>query len=231
MPKIVQLAKEMQDQFKLIRREDGSEIWVLKDDHPEWMQDVMYAAHSDGASLPDDTVYDLAHDCINAIAECDKEDDADTLRDAIDEIEPEYRTWQLFTWAARWSEYIDEVCSEFGGTMIKSSSELEAMLRMAQSLQIERIGGLIIEALEELASDDDEEEEPEEVEGVDDATDLPKFPFNAHVRILQSTYYSGWTGRVIANNTRYASGEWVYTVRLDDTGDEFDHGESNLDWA
>ena len=97
MPTIVQLAKEMQDQFKLIRREDGSEIWVLKDDHPEWMQDVMYAAHSDGASLPDDTVYDLAHDCINAIAECDKDDDADTLRDAVNEIEPEYRTWRLFT--------------------------------------------------------------------------------------------------------------------------------------
>lgn len=161
MPKIVQLAKEMQDQFKLIRREDGSEIWVLKDDHPEWMQDVMYAAHSDGASLPDDTVYDLAHDCINAIAECDKEDDADTLRDAIDEIEPEYRTWQLFTWAARWSEYIDEVCSEFGSYKVDGAHDITTIFQTAQGFQIREIGGRIIEALEELASDGDDEDDEE----------------------------------------------------------------------
>lgn len=223
MSTLVQLAKEMQDQFTVVTRRDGESIWVLKDGAPQWMTDVMHACHDDGASLPDDTVYDLTHDCVNAIAELDKDADADEARDAVSEIEPEHRTWQLFMWAAQWSEYVDEYVSNFGTAHLNSSSDLTDLFRAAQGLHIEHVGGLLIDALEGLASDDDDDDGP------DEPGDLPKFPFNAHVRILKSTYYAGWTGRVLANNTRYSSGEWVYTVRLDDTGDEFDHGESNLE--
>lgn len=228
MTTLVQLAKQMQDRFKVVVRDDNSSIWVLKDDAPEWMTDVMYEVHDAGASLPNDTVYDLAHDCVNAIAELDEDADEEEATDAINEIEPEYRTWQLFLWAAEWSEYIDELGEEFGGTMIKSSSDLFDMFRMAQMLHIEHIGGLLVEALKEHAADEpeDDEEPEEEAKNVDEP---PKYNHYSHVRILRPTYYAGWKGRIIGKPRKDLRGEWIYDVRLDDTGDEFGHPESNLE--
>lgn len=158
MPTLVQLAKQMQDMFTVGTYSDGTSIWTLRNEAPQWMTDVMHAVHDDGASLPDDTVYDLAHDCVNAVAELYDHADADEAREALDEIEPEFRTWQLYTWAARWSEYIDELTSDFGEATIKSSTDVFTMFQAAQALHIRHVGELLVEALDNRAEDDEDDE-------------------------------------------------------------------------
>lgn len=145
------LATQMRDQFTSNTRTTGETFYHLIAGSPEWMTDVIHAAH--GSTLPDDTIYELCRDCVYALAECDEDADADECREAISEIQPEYRTYQLFVWAAQWSEYIDQVTSDMGAYQIESSSDLANLLQAAQMCQIEEIGGAIIQALEERADE------------------------------------------------------------------------------
>lgn len=145
-------AQEMFDQFTSSTRSGGETYYHLKDGAPEWMTDVIHAAH--GSTLPDDTIYEFCRDCIAAIVDdTDDDADADDCRDAISEIQPEFRTYQLFMWAAQWSEYIDEVTSNYGAYQIESSSDLVSLLQAAQMCQIEEVGGHLIEALETRADE------------------------------------------------------------------------------
>lgn len=163
---IQQLAAQMRDQFTSNTRDNGETFYHLLDGHPEWMTDVVREAH--GNTLPDDTVYEFIRDAVYALAEADDDADTEELREAIYELEPEYRNYHLLQWAARWSEYIDQAISNFGAQTIGSSSDLFTLLQSAQKCQIEEIGNAVINALESLAdernaeSDDEEEDETNE---------------------------------------------------------------------
>jgi len=151
MATVQQLAREMAAQFETKKREDGSELVVLKDGAPEWMTDVIHEVHGD--KLPDDTIYQFISEAVDALA--DAPDDAD-LQDAIIEIEADIYTHDLTAWLhARVDHvyYLTEVMEEFGDG-IKDGF---ALLQYAQKAHKDEVGGALLAALEARAEDEDEE--------------------------------------------------------------------------
>lgn len=163
---IQKLAQEIVNQFTSSTRDNGETFYHLIDGSPEWMTDVIHEAH--GNTLPDDTVYEFVRDAVYALAEADEDADTEELREAIYELEPEYRNYHLLQWAARWSEYIDQAISEFGAQTIESSSDFFTLLQSAQKCQIDEIGNAVINALESLADERNAESEDEDEDETDE---------------------------------------------------------------
>ena len=50
-------AKEALAYFEKANRTNGVEFWKVKDGAPQWVTDLCFSAHSEGAMLPDDWRY------------------------------------------------------------------------------------------------------------------------------------------------------------------------------
>ena len=50
-------AKEALAYFEKAKRTNGVEFWKVKDGTPQWVTDLCFSAHSEGAMLPDDWRY------------------------------------------------------------------------------------------------------------------------------------------------------------------------------
>lgn len=105
MKTIITLAKEMQEQMTTGERKNGKTFYHLKNDHPQWMQDVIFAVHEE--KLPDHTTYEFINDGLDII--CDLEDNAheDEIREEIfDRIEPDCYTSDLTGWLHERNDHV-----------------------------------------------------------------------------------------------------------------------------
>ncbi len=158
---VYSLANEIYQQLEIRNYKGQEDRYFFKDGSPEWMKnfivDALYKASTDL-----DTGYAMANRVLGALADCcDDESDENDYREAISEIEPDVYTSELTSWlnsSNKHVHYLDEALSEFGG-------ELDGfqVLSIAQKLQIEEIGGLLLQELLALAEDSDEDTQEIEI--------------------------------------------------------------------
>lgn len=87
-------------------------FWSMKDSRPEWIKDMVYQVHDNGAILPDD--YKFAF----VVASLDRIMDYDDPDEASDEIEADVYTSDLYDWLSsnlNRAAYVDEAVKDFGG--------------------------------------------------------------------------------------------------------------------
>lgn len=107
---VQELAKEALRYFVRKRREDGSEYVAVTKDRPEWVHQMVYAAHNDGEILPDDWRYEFVLESLYAIEDSDP-DELDEL-----ELEADSAPMEWFSSSMRRVAYVDEAIEVFGWT-------------------------------------------------------------------------------------------------------------------
>lgn len=124
------LAAKVSSSFETATRADGAPYVLLKDGHPQWMQDLCFAAHEDGAMLPDDWRYTFIREAVDHLAEAATEDEA---REAMEEAD--IYTSTLLKWLASHGarlDYCDQARDELGA---EAFSNTEALISMGQSME------------------------------------------------------------------------------------------------
>jgi|ERR1700721_1079324 len=150
--KALSLAAELAANLERRTRDNGNEFVCLADNSPEWMFDVVHAAH--GESMPNDTIYKMIERNANALAEVE-EDDAEDARDAVMDIEPPIYNAELTGWLAADLDHIwhcEEALNEYG-----PSNNLLGILANGWKHQQETIAYLLLDALEAEAQKREEE--------------------------------------------------------------------------
>lgn len=108
---VQELASKIEDFFTKIQRNNGEEIWTLKDEAPGWITDrIVRPAHGD--MMPDDWKYEFIYQSLSAIANA-SDDDLDSP-----ELGPDVYNHELLKWLSSHLErigYVDEAVSEYGG--------------------------------------------------------------------------------------------------------------------
>lgn len=155
MPTIKDLASQFSQAFVGAERTNGDKFRKLRDGSPQWMRDVCLAAHGD--MMPDDWRYEFIEAAADAIAECESDDPSE----AIDTIEVDIYTSDLTRWLASRTDrygYCDEFMEEFGGDF----KDTVSLIAGGQEWERREVFNLVLDALRDLASDDDESEEPDD---------------------------------------------------------------------
>jgi hypothetical protein len=95
--------------FESRTRDNGEHYVCLTDGSPDWMTDVVRAAHDDGSILPDDWIFATVMSAAEFIADADDPDDgAHEWADA----EVDVYTHDLMAWAARNVDAVDQVMED-----------------------------------------------------------------------------------------------------------------------
>ena len=108
-------AKEALAYFEKANRTNGVEFWKVKDGAPQWVTDLCFASHSEGAMLPDDWRYVFIVEALVA------------LEEEID-LEPDIYTSELCAWLASNVNrvgYVDDARNEWGGDLKSIFDELQ----------------------------------------------------------------------------------------------------------
>lgn len=152
MATIKALAGELYRAFEAKTRDNGDAFYCLKDGSPEWMTDVIRAAHDNANMLPDDWRYAAIHDAAGII------EDADDLERAGDEFADDVDVYNgaLLAWAASHLSrmaYCDEAMEDFG-----KPESLAQLLMWGQSRERREVFDQLVAALEGIADDEDESE-------------------------------------------------------------------------
>lgn len=151
---IRELAGNLYDAFQTKTRDNGEEFVCLKDGSPEWMANVVRAAHGD--MLPDDFRYSFIKEAAGAIH--DAGDDAD-LDDAAAEFSDEVDLYNsdLLRWvgsSVTRASYCDDAMEELG-----QPDGLFKLLQWGQAEERREVFELVVSSLLELAEDANEGEE------------------------------------------------------------------------
>jgi hypothetical protein len=157
MATIKNLSEQMSKAFEKRTRINGAEFWTLKDGSPEWMTNVCRAAHDDSDMAPDDWRYEFIVGALDAITEYEGDDE--DIAEAVNEIEADVYTSRLTGWLhSRVSRigWMDQAAESFGP--FKSIFD---HLQMAQNMEKEETFFQVLEALRDLATDENEAEEEE----------------------------------------------------------------------
>jgi hypothetical protein len=121
-------------------------ITVKTDDAPEWVTEVIHAAHGD--SFPDDWTYATIREAADAIEESGE--------DA--ELEPEIYTAQLLEWLREYPNatgYCDDAVTEYGTDY---SGGIISVIQMGQAIAQAEIVHAVIAALESADLDDENDD-------------------------------------------------------------------------
>lgn len=108
------LATEAASWMERATRDDGTEYRRFRDGHPDWLQDLAYAAHDNGGIWADDWRYEFIEAALDALADADPDADPEEV---LYEIEPDILTSELTRWLdSRNSRvhYLSEVLEEYG---------------------------------------------------------------------------------------------------------------------
>lgn len=156
--RIIALAKEMADAFETHARANGDRFDALKDDRPQWMQDVCQEAH--GGMLPDDYKYHYIRTALEALTECDEETE---LSDACDYAEADVYTPDLLRWLAssmHRPDYCDEAARDLG---LGSESTIIERIQAGQWSEKREVFALVLRALTAHAEEGDNDAQLAEV--------------------------------------------------------------------
>lgn len=147
------LAREMLEAFETAQRGDlegeGETFDRLKKGSPEWMTDVVYAAHDDGEMLPDDWRYKVIRAAVEAIAETEDGDEVEGFADGQVDIYTGDRLKWLGSNLHR-PGYCDEAVDEFGGG---ETGGIVALIGLGQYWEADRVLAQVSEALVDEADD------------------------------------------------------------------------------
>jgi len=140
---VQELAKEALRYFIRKRREDGSEYVAVTKDRPEWVHQMVYAAHNDGEILPDDWRYEFVLESLYAIEDSDP-DELDEL-----ELEADASNSALLEWlnsSMRRVSYVDEAIEELGWT-----GHVMDAIEHGQYIEKNEVLRIVLEFLREIA--------------------------------------------------------------------------------
>lgn len=154
MTTIQELAGKLYDAFQTKTRDNGDTFVCLKDDQPEWMTDVIRAAHDNGQMMPDDFRYALIKEAAAAIWQADSNSDIDECADEFADGVDVY-TSSLCEWAASHgyrTAYCDEALDEYG-----KPESLSQLLHWGQPRERREVFDQLLQALADLADDGDDE--------------------------------------------------------------------------
>lgn len=138
------LAKEVLKHFETKTRDSGESFQSLKDESPDWMQDLCQDAH-DGM-LPDDHRYDFIVDALNALVDNEDEDEA---RSSIDSS---IYNRDLLNWLSSSlsrAEYVNQGVSEFGMDSNVSGFDLFNALQLGQLFEKREVFESVLNSLQE----------------------------------------------------------------------------------
>ena len=144
MATVQELARILADSLTTQER-NGKTITVTKDDKPEWVVDVIHAAH--GNLLPDDWTYEVVGEVAELLA--DGDDDSD--------IEADIYTHDLLQWLAEYPNAADAVDEWYDETGEPRGALIE-QLQQGQYKAKRDIFYAVESALEELATEEEETE-------------------------------------------------------------------------
>lgn len=151
-------AREAARWFETKTREDGTSFVALRDGRPEWLVDLVRAAH--GPMLPDDRIHDLAHACVLFVRDEDDYDDrADEWADGCCDT----YSADLFEWAGSHAArlgFVEEAREEWGE---EGATVLEWFQR-GQYLEAREVFGSVVSSLEDAAEAGLEDASPAEAE-------------------------------------------------------------------
>ena len=143
---IATLAQEAYDWFERRQRGDTDDwFYALKDGRPEWVFDLVWAAHDDGDFLPDDWRYDCIHSALGHIADNDGDEDASEFADSQVDVYNGAR----FAWLASHLQrqfYVDAATEEFGPP---DDASVTAQIGMGQYLEATQVFQQVYQTLEE----------------------------------------------------------------------------------
>jgi hypothetical protein len=146
------LAAEAYSYFESFKRETSpdSPQWRLKKERPEWVYDLVYAAHGDGDFMPDDWRYDCIHSALEYLA--DEDNDPDDAHEFADGQVDVYTGARLHWLASNLQRpgYVDEAVGEFGATDSDSGEfDVAHAIGLGQYQEASEVFGLVVEALRE----------------------------------------------------------------------------------
>jgi hypothetical protein len=156
---VQELASELSKAFETKTRDNGDEFVSLKDGSPQWMTDAIHKVHGD--KMPDDHIYLFCEMAASAMADCEREDE-DSLREAIEEIEPLIYTHQQMEWFAGNYEYCDQAIEQglweshpnvnpYGNRTNNPQTygQVTDLLAIGMALHIQEVGFALLDALTE----------------------------------------------------------------------------------
>lgn len=126
-------------------REDGESYVRVKDGAPQWVTDLVYAAHGAGSTLPDDYRYAMVSDALAAIADSDDAAEIDVFTDSIDACVSVYNSERVAWLGSNLtrSSYVDDAISDYGG----EGFDLFELLGMGWYREVQEVFGLVLEYL------------------------------------------------------------------------------------
>lgn len=148
---IIYLAAQMSEAFEGSTRDNGDSFRKLRQDHPQWMTDVMHAAHMAGEFLPNDWIYSKAEDAIDHIANLDECADLDDEGHAFADGATDVYNGALAAWLAlhlAFGGYVDEATEELG-----ARDSVYLSIQQGQYLFLTRMFSQIVAALDTVAED------------------------------------------------------------------------------
>ena len=150
------LATEAASWMERATRDDGTEYRRFRDGHPDWLQDLAYAAHDNGDIWTDDWRYEFIEEALDALADADPDADPDEV---IAEIEPDIYTSDLTRWLdSRNSRvhYLSEVLEEYGSEGMDGFRLLALAQGREKQETARRVLDFLTERAEELSAEEEE---------------------------------------------------------------------------
>lgn len=150
------LAGQMFDAFERSTRDNGDTFVKLSADAPEWMTEVVRAAHDD--MLPDDWRYDCVREACGFIHDRDGDDMDDAGHEFADDVDV-YNS-NLLAWVSsnltRMS-YVDDAISEY------QPDSLAKALMAGQAEERREVFEAVLSALQDVADEMDDSDDEESV--------------------------------------------------------------------
>jgi hypothetical protein len=139
------VAREAYDALETRTRDDGTEYVARRDNAPEWVQDLCFAAHGD--MLPDDWRYACIRAALGSIVDdgYDEDDGAHTFADAHTDV----YTGRLTEWLGSHlyrPGYCDDATEEYGEGI---DGGIVATIARGQYAEALEVYGLVVDALRE----------------------------------------------------------------------------------
>jgi hypothetical protein len=137
-------AREAARWFETATRESGDEFLRLRDGRPEWVQDLVFAAHGAGEFMPDDYRYRLTREALEWIAD-EESDPSDTASEFADQAVDVYTGARLQWLASNLLRpgYCDYAREEFG-----AEGDIVALIGMGQFMEASEVYHEVLSALE-----------------------------------------------------------------------------------
>lgn len=166
---VQKLASQMYDALEIRKSGDNRDEYFLKDGSPDWMRDVIFTSTDDTSFM---IAYEFANRALAAIVDADN--DEDSIRQAIDEIEPDVYTADLTSWLAENINHVNwltDAMENFG-----PFDDGFNLLATAQQMHKQAVANAVLEALIERADNEPDEDESEEDDDPDNFPDVPNGP-------------------------------------------------------